>query len=191
MLLAMSGGRPAPAETSGGTSATGSLAGPIDGSVAGDVFRFRNTRGNAEGELTVSGDEMTGSMVTPGLGGSRPIFSPTSRSVLPPGLAAPLSQLPRTPAVAGLALKNRLPSMSPTKEYVDVGGLMSYGPSLPAMFRQAATYVDKILLSGAFTAAHRHSPNVTIIRSSRVGPAGARLAPVSDRSWEIMGESVA
>jgi ABC-type uncharacterized transport system substrate-binding protein len=48
-------------------------------------------------------------------------------------------------AVAGLALKNRLPSMSPTKEYVDVGGLMSYGPSLPAMFRQAATYVDKIL----------------------------------------------
>ena len=29
--------------------------------------------------------------------------------------------------------------------YVDRGGLMSYGPSLPAMYRRAATYVDKIL----------------------------------------------
>jgi putative ABC transport system substrate-binding protein len=29
--------------------------------------------------------------------------------------------------------------------YVDAGGLMSYGPSLPALFRRAATYVDKIL----------------------------------------------
>jgi putative ABC transport system substrate-binding protein len=47
--------------------------------------------------------------------------------------------------VAGLALKNRLPSMSPTKEYVDAGALMSYGPSVPAMFRRAATYTDKIL----------------------------------------------
>jgi putative ABC transport system substrate-binding protein len=47
--------------------------------------------------------------------------------------------------VAGLALRNRLPSMFAVKEYVDAGGLMSYGPSVPAMFRQAATYVDKIL----------------------------------------------
>ena len=35
--------------------------------------------------------------------------------------------------------------MYPTKEYVDAGGLMSYGPSLPDLFRHAATYVDKIL----------------------------------------------
>ena len=34
--------------------------GPIEGTVAGDVFRFRGTRGEVEGELTVSGDEMTG-----------------------------------------------------------------------------------------------------------------------------------
>jgi hypothetical protein len=33
---------------------------PIDGTVAGDVFRFKQRSGNAEGELTVSGDEMTG-----------------------------------------------------------------------------------------------------------------------------------
>jgi putative ABC transport system substrate-binding protein len=31
------------------------------------------------------------------------------------------------------------------RESVVAGGLMSYGPSLPALFRRAATYVDKIL----------------------------------------------
>jgi hypothetical protein len=34
--------------------------GPIDGMVAGDVFRFRNSRDNFEAELTVSGEEMDG-----------------------------------------------------------------------------------------------------------------------------------
>ncbi len=33
---------------------------PIEGSVAGDVFRFRNARGSVQGELTVNGDEMSG-----------------------------------------------------------------------------------------------------------------------------------
>jgi putative ABC transport system substrate-binding protein len=31
------------------------------------------------------------------------------------------------------------------REYVDAGGLMSYGTSFPELFRRAATYVDKIL----------------------------------------------
>ena len=44
-----------------------------------------------------------------------------------------------------LAAKNRLPTVFPFREYVDAGGLMSYGPSLADMFRRAATYVDKIL----------------------------------------------
>jgi len=47
--------------------------------------------------------------------------------------------------IARFAQRNRLPSMYGIKEYVDAGGLMSYGPSLPAMYRHAATYVDKIL----------------------------------------------
>jgi hypothetical protein len=34
--------------------------GPIDGTVSGDVFRFRQTNGGVEGELTVSEDEMNG-----------------------------------------------------------------------------------------------------------------------------------
>jgi ABC-type uncharacterized transport system substrate-binding protein len=44
-----------------------------------------------------------------------------------------------------LALGVRLPTMSDFPEYVEAGGLMSYGPSFPDLFRRAAGYVDKIL----------------------------------------------
>ena len=47
--------------------------------------------------------------------------------------------------IASFAQRNRLPSMYPQREYVDAGGLISYGPSLSDLFRRAATYVDKIL----------------------------------------------
>lgn len=47
--------------------------------------------------------------------------------------------------IARFAQSNRLPSLYAAKEYVDAGGLMSYGPSVSGMFRRAAVYVDKIL----------------------------------------------
>ena len=47
--------------------------------------------------------------------------------------------------IAEFALKNRLPTMNGPSEYVDAGGLLSYGPSYPDLFRRAAFYVDKIL----------------------------------------------
>jgi putative ABC transport system substrate-binding protein len=47
--------------------------------------------------------------------------------------------------IAELALQNRLPSMSGAAEYVIAGGLLSYGPSYPELYRHAALYVDKIL----------------------------------------------
>ena len=46
--------------------------------------------------------------------------------------------------LAELAAKNRLPSVAATREYVEAGGLMSYGPSFAENYRRAATYVDKI-----------------------------------------------
>jgi len=47
--------------------------------------------------------------------------------------------------IVTFAQRSRLPAVYPTREYVDAGGLMSYGPSLPDLFRHAAIYVDKIL----------------------------------------------
>jgi len=47
--------------------------------------------------------------------------------------------------IANLAIKTGLPAMFPESEYVNAGGLMSYGPNLPDLFRRSATYVDKIL----------------------------------------------
>ena len=40
---------------------------------------------------------------------------------------------------------NRIPGIFAAREYVLAGGLMSYGPNLPNLFRLSATYVDKIL----------------------------------------------
>jgi putative ABC transport system substrate-binding protein len=47
--------------------------------------------------------------------------------------------------ISTLALGARLPTMHGLREYVEAGGLMSYGPSVPAQYRRAADYVDKIL----------------------------------------------
>jgi putative ABC transport system substrate-binding protein len=43
------------------------------------------------------------------------------------------------------ALSARLPTVVGFREFVDAGGLMSYGPNLPGQFRRAGDYVDKIL----------------------------------------------
>jgi putative ABC transport system substrate-binding protein len=47
--------------------------------------------------------------------------------------------------IVELAAKSRLPAMYAAREFVEDGGLMSYGASLPDLFRRAAVYVDKIL----------------------------------------------
>jgi putative ABC transport system substrate-binding protein len=48
-------------------------------------------------------------------------------------------------ALIDLAAKYRLPAIYEFRDYVEDGGLMSYGPSITAMFRGAAGYVDRIL----------------------------------------------
>jgi len=70
-LLQIEGGNP---------SQLGRVGGPISGTVAGDVFRFKSTRDVVAGEFTVNGDEMVG---TVSIGGTRPItlrrVDPSSR----------------------------------------------------------------------------------------------------------------
>ena len=52
---------------------------------------------------------------------------------------------PQRGRIADLAATSRLPAIYDGKLYVEAGGLMSYGASLPDLYRRAATYVDKIL----------------------------------------------
>jgi len=48
-------------------------------------------------------------------------------------------------SIADFALKQRLPTVAPLREYVEAGVLLSYGPSLAVQRRRAAYYVDRIL----------------------------------------------
>ena len=59
--------------------------------------------------------------------------------------AANVVMFARRSAIAQFAQSNRLASMYAAREYVDAGGLISYGANVSDMFRRAATYVDKIL----------------------------------------------
>jgi len=47
--------------------------------------------------------------------------------------------------IVGLALRKRLPSVFQNREFIEAGGLLSYGPSTVANYRRAAFFVDRIL----------------------------------------------
>ena len=47
--------------------------------------------------------------------------------------------------IVTLAARHRLPTIYPFRYYVDAGGLISYGPDFLDSYRQAASYVDRIL----------------------------------------------
>src|SRR4029434_9321480 len=47
--------------------------------------------------------------------------------------------------IVGLAQRKRLPSVFQNREFVEAGGLLSYGPSTVANYRRAAFFVDRIL----------------------------------------------
>jgi len=76
------------------------------------------------------------------------------RKVLRPAISAgtgalalvddPLVMQYRKP-IADFAVQNRLPSTAFYKNFAEAGGLMTFGASLPDLYRRAATYVDKIL----------------------------------------------
>jgi putative tryptophan/tyrosine transport system substrate-binding protein len=56
-----------------------------------------------------------------------------------------LSFTPHLRQIADLAISYRLPTVHPTREFVEAGGLLAYGPSLFALGERAAWYVDRIL----------------------------------------------
>ena len=72
----------------------------------------------------------------------RTLVSAHAEALLVP--ATPLFFSERARIVA-LTVQHRLPAMFFGREFVELGGLMAYGPSLREQFRRAAAYVDKIL----------------------------------------------
>ena len=66
----------------------------------------------------------------------------------PDGLYVPAGgplMRPNQKRIVGFALKSRLPSMYPNREYVEAGGLMSYGADEADSYRRVAYFVDRIL----------------------------------------------
>jgi putative ABC transport system substrate-binding protein len=59
-------------------------------------------------------------------------------------VSGPLMQINRV-RIATLALAAKLPTIHGGRNYVEAGGLMSYGPDISGLFRRAADIVDKIL----------------------------------------------
>jgi len=62
-------------------------------------------------------------------------------------LFLPITQviMVQLPLIAQFALAHRLPAMAFQREFPDAGGLLSYGASIPVLYRRAAYYVDKLL----------------------------------------------
>jgi putative ABC transport system substrate-binding protein len=47
--------------------------------------------------------------------------------------------------IVDFSATRRMPAMFHAQEFVEAGGLMSYGPNVPDLYRRAATFVDRIL----------------------------------------------
>src|SRR5262245_15107046 len=81
--------------------------------------------------------------------------------------------------LAELEARHQLPSMHAFRENVEAGALMSYGPSLKAIWRRAATYVDKIL-KGAQSgdlAVEQPSTFELVINTKRARTLGITIPP--------------
>ena len=66
-----------------------------------------------------------------------------AEAIIVPGGPETLSHLPR---IVDLASRARVATIYGSSEFVDAGGLLAYGPSLPAMYRRAGAYLGKILI---------------------------------------------
>jgi len=83
-----------------------------------------------------------------------------------------------------LALEHRLPAMYASREYVEAGGLMSYGPNFSELFGRAAIYADKILKGATPGELPVEQPmHLELVINTRV----ARLLEISFPTVILMG----
>src|SRR4029450_3215513 len=79
--------------------------------------------------------------------GFEKVFAALNKQQRPDGLFVTGGPLMRAhqKRIVGFTLKSRLPSVYTTREFVDAGGLMSYGADEAESYRRVAYYVDRIL----------------------------------------------
>jgi putative ABC transport system substrate-binding protein len=82
--------------------------------------------------------------------------------------------------IAGLALTNKLPTISYFREFPESGGLMSYGPNLDDSARQAAIFVDQILKGAkpSDLAVQQPSKFELVINASTAKQLGLTITPM-------------
>lgn len=81
--------------------------------------------------------------------------------------------------IAEQSRQNRLPAVFDAREYVDAGGLMSYGPNIKAIYRQLATYAAQILKGATASQIPIEQPTILemVINKRTADQIGIALAP--------------
>ena len=87
-------------------------------------------------------------------------------------LSADLAQL------TAVLARQRLPAIYAEKEYVHAGGLVSYGPDYPDLFRRAAAYTDKILKGMRLADYNSSKPPTAPNPTGEDGPLSVHVAQV-------------
>ena len=91
--------------------------------------------------------------------------------------------------VAELCRKHRLPAVFDAREYVEAGGLLSYGPNIDAIYRQLATYVGRLLRGAAVDELPIEEPTTfeLVINKRTAAALGLTLAPsLLDRADSVI-----
>src|SRR5262249_39715739 len=96
--------------------------------------------------------------------------------------------------IVELAATNRLPATYNAPEFVEAGGLMTYGASIPHLHYRAATYVDKILKGAKPADLPVEQPTkfefiINLKAAKQIGPAiGAIQGGQGDQMTEVSGQ---
>src|SRR5262249_12514103 len=90
--------------------------------------------------------------------------------------------------LADFALRNRVASMLAFREWVDPGGLLSYGPSITGMYERAAEYVDRIATSTIPVVAGMGSDPVALGLAKSLNRPGGNITGATFITTELVGK---
>jgi hypothetical protein len=95
--------------------------------------------------------------------------------------------------INSFALAARLPSLNPNRERLETGGLVSYGPNFPSLYRRAGDFVDKILRGAKPADIPVEQPTkfdfvINLITAEAIGPySSSRGIVTATTIWKAQG----